>query len=128
MSADDKELSESLRRYRFNSGDKVRCIKTDNSYLQRGIIYEVDYANDDMVFLKGGGGEDFFAWRFELAPPESATNAPDLAAAELEKIGRVLDVLCWDEEKTTLEKVRALVLNEVHEAFDQGVARLEAIK
>lgn len=122
----------------FKSGDIVSCINADGSGLARGISYEVSAANYDTVVLVGYETHGPYS-NDRFAIEQHNTNAPDAAAAELEKITKLLDdaqldlasVIGGDTQGDTYERVRTLLLEYVrfqgHE-WKMKLKRLEAIK
>lgn len=129
------DLSETLRQ-KFCVGDKLRWLGTRVPYdtgLQADksvIVIREESSNGLEMCVQQGG---VMAWRpkGEFEPwdkPESVTNAPDAAAAELEKIGLLLDLLYFEDATTTFERVQQLATNHIALSAERDIEKLEAIK
>lgn len=108
MSADDKELSESLRQT-FKKGDLIVCRGVIRTVIKRYYIGNGHFVLD--VEDANGGIEPVSESTCEayVHQPESVTNAPDLAAAELEKITKLLDDCGFIGGVSVLARVRELM-------------------
>lgn len=126
MSADDKELSESLRQT-FKKGDLIVCRGVIRTVIKRYYIGNGHFVLD--VEDANGGIEPVSESTCEayVHQPESVTNAPDLAAAELEKINKMLDD-CQFPEGSTCDRVKDLLRRYVKSQADTWKEMLEQLE